>query len=73
MALPSAKVSKLARQLDWRETSLLDQVRDALERSENQHTVVTQTRGTRLGKRVVRGRDAECAAVYRDGQPVSAT
>jgi hypothetical protein len=40
---------------------------------ENQHTVVTQTRGTLLGKRVVRGREAECAAVYQDGHPLSAT
>lgn len=40
---------------------------------ENQHTVVTQTRGTLLGKRVVRGREAECAAVYRGGHPLRAT
>jgi hypothetical protein len=31
---------------------------------EGQHTVVTETRGRLRGRRVVRGREAECAAVY---------
>lgn len=32
--------------------------------AERQHTVVTQARGSLAGKRVVRGREAECAELY---------
>jgi hypothetical protein len=32
---------------------------------EGQRTVVTETRGSLLGKRVVRGREEECRAFYR--------
>ncbi len=31
---------------------------------EKQHTVVTETHGTLVGARVVRGREAECRAYY---------
>jgi hypothetical protein len=32
---------------------------------EGQHTVVTETRGPLAGRRVVRGREAECREFYR--------
>jgi hypothetical protein len=32
--------------------------------AEGQHTVVTETRGPLAGRRVVRGREAECKAHY---------
>lgn len=35
------------------------------EHNEGQHTVVTEYRGALAGKRVVRGREPECAAYYR--------
>lgn len=35
-------------------------------RGERQYTVVTASRGPMQGKRVVRGREAECLAVYRE-------
>jgi hypothetical protein len=35
--------------------------------AERQHTVVTETRGALVGRRVVRGREAECRAHYADG------
>lgn len=34
------------------------------EHIEGQHTVVTETRGSLVGRRVVRGREAECRAHY---------
>ncbi|MCK4708535.1 MAG: DNA-binding protein, partial [Gammaproteobacteria bacterium] len=34
---------------------------------EGQHTVVTETHGTLTGKRVVRGREAECYEFYKSG------
>jgi putative hydrolase len=34
------------------------------EHAEGQHTVVTETRGPLAGRRVVRGREAECKAHY---------
>lgn len=34
------------------------------EHHENQHTVVTETRGSLRGKRVVRGRESECHEYY---------
>mgnify|MGYP001813896273 CR=1 FL=1 len=35
---------------------------------EGQHTVVTETRGALIGRRVVRGLEAECRAWYERGQ-----
>ena len=35
-------------------------------RGERQYTVVTASRGPMKGKRVVRGREVECLAVYRE-------
>ena len=37
---------------------------------EGQVTVVTEYRGSLAGKRVVRGREPECARHYREAQPV---
>ncbi len=39
---------------------------------EEQHTVVTETRGHLAGRRVVRGREAECHAYYDDRQSMVA-
>jgi putative hydrolase len=36
---------------------------------ESQATIVTETRGPLRGKRVVRGREAECAAHYARRKP----
>jgi putative hydrolase len=65
---------------DWHFTALFsntarahefDRVRDWVviyfqqnDEEEGQRTVVTETRGTLTGRRVVRGREAECRAVY---------
>jgi hypothetical protein len=38
------------------------------EHRERQHTVVTETRGPLAGRRVVRGREAECRAHYAGGE-----
>jgi hypothetical protein len=35
---------------------------------EGQHTVVTETRGGLIGRRVVRGLEAECRAYYESAQ-----
>ncbi len=37
-------------------------------RAEGQHTIVTEARGPLAGKRVVRGREAECRALYAQEQ-----
>lgn len=37
---------------------------------EGQQTVVTETRGSLIGRRVVRGREAECLRHYRAAEPV---
>lgn len=41
-------------------------------RPEEQHTVVTETRGALAGRRVVRGREAECRAYYARQEPSAA-
>jgi putative hydrolase len=41
------------------------------EHREGQHTVVTETQGPLRGRRVVRGRETECAAFYA-GQAAAA-
>jgi putative hydrolase len=38
---------------------------------EGQHTVVTETRGVLAGKRVVRGREAECRERYLGALPTA--
>ena len=43
---------------------------------EGQHTIVTETRGSLVGKRVVRGRERECLAYYetsREGRSITST
>ena len=55
----TARAHELGRTRDWVVLYFYDD-----QHAERQHTVVTQTRGALLGKRVVRGREAECAALY---------
>jgi putative hydrolase len=40
---------------------------------ENRHTVITATRGRLRGRRVVAGREKECAAFYERDQHAAAT
>ena len=43
---------------------------------EGQHTIVTETRGSLIGKRVIRGRERECLAYYetsREGRGIMST
>ena len=67
----TARAHELGRTRDWVVLYF-----DARDHAERQHTVVTETRGELAGRRVVRGREAECAAYYRrvgalEGAPVS--
>lgn len=55
----TARAHELGRTRDWVVLYFYDD-----EHAERQHTVVTQMRGALLGKRVVRGREAQCAALY---------
>lgn len=59
----TAKAHQLGRTHDWVVVYAYDH--DAVERP---HTVVTETRGSLEGKRVVRGREAECRDFY-EGRP----
>lgn len=56
----TAKAHELGRTRDWVVTYFYDD-----DHREGQSTIVTETRGPLEGKRVVRGREAECAAYYR--------
>jgi putative hydrolase len=56
----TAKAHELGRTHDWVVTYYYDG-----DHHEGQNTIVTETRGPLKGKRVVRGREAECAAHYR--------
>ena len=49
----------LGRTRDWVVVYFYDD-----EHAEGQHTIVTEVRGALAGKRVVRGREAECRAHY---------
>ena len=42
------------------------------EEREDQYTIVTETRGDLKDERVVRGREAECRAYYRNRQKQAA-
>jgi hypothetical protein len=55
----TARAHELRRTRDWVVVYFYDD-----EHAEGQHTIVTETRGALSGKRVVRGREAECRAHY---------
>jgi len=55
----TATAHRLGRTRDWVVIYFYDG-----EHAEGQHTVVTETRGPLAGRRVVRGREAECRAWY---------
>jgi hypothetical protein len=55
----TAQAHQLKRTRDWVRIFHYDS-----QNSEGQHTVVTETHGGLAGKRVVRGREAECRAAY---------
>jgi hypothetical protein len=55
----TAQAHQLNRTRDWVVIYYYDD-----EHAEGQHTVVTETRGPLAGRRVVRGREAECKAHY---------
>lgn len=57
----TARAHELGRTHDWVVLYFYDG-----DHQEGQHTVVTETRGPLEGRRVVRGREAECAAYYRE-------
>ncbi|HSQ05004.1 MAG TPA: helix-hairpin-helix domain-containing protein [Burkholderiales bacterium] len=58
----TARAHELGRTRDWVVVYFYDH-----EHAEGRHTVVTEPRGALAGKRVVRGRDAECRAHYASG------
>ena len=58
----TAKAHELGRTQDWVVLYFHDD-----DRAENQRTVVTETHGTLVGRRVVRGREEECRAHYEHG------
>lgn len=55
----TARAHELERTHDWVVVYFYDD-----HHQEGQHTIVTETRGTMTGRRVVRGREAECRALY---------
>ena len=55
----TAQAHQLGRTRDWVVLYFYDD-----EHAEGQHTVVTETHGPLAGRRVVRGREAECRAHY---------
>ena len=55
----TAKAHDLHRERDWVVVYFYDD-----DHVEHQHTVVTETHGSLLGQRVVRGREAECCELY---------
>ncbi|MGD2073687.1 MAG: helix-hairpin-helix domain-containing protein [Gammaproteobacteria bacterium] len=55
----TARAHELDRTRDWVVIYFYDD-----HHREGQHTVVTETRGALIGRRVVRGREAECRAYY---------
>ncbi|HXY22388.1 MAG TPA: helix-hairpin-helix domain-containing protein [Burkholderiaceae bacterium] len=58
----TAKAHELHREHDWVVVYFYDN-----NHVERQHTVVTETRGSLLGQRVVRGRETECRELYERG------
>ncbi len=57
----TARAHQLKRTDDWVVIYFYDD-----DHHESQHTVVTETRGDLVGKRVVRGREAECREYYHE-------
>jgi putative hydrolase len=55
----TARAHELGRTRDWVVIYFYDEAHH-----ENQHTVVTETRGSLINERVVRGREAECREYY---------
>ena len=55
----TARAHELGRTHDWVVVYFYDD-----HHQEGQHTVVTETRGSLVNKRVIRGREAECRAHY---------
>jgi hypothetical protein len=64
----TARAHALGKTYDW----VVIYADGGRERGERQYTVITSQRGALAGKRIVRGREAECAAYYRAGGPASA-
>ena len=58
----TARAHERGRSRDWAVIYFYDD-----QHIEKQHTVVTETHGSLLGQRVVRGREAECRAYYAQG------
>ena len=58
----TARAHQLDRTRDWVIVYFYDDHHD-----EGQYTVVTETRGPLIRKRVVRGRETECRAYYAQG------
>jgi hypothetical protein len=58
----TARAHELGKTRDWVVIYLYDD-----RHAERQHTVVTETRGAPVGKRVIRGRETECRAHYAGG------
>ena len=63
----TARAHQLGKTDDWVVLYFYDDHQE-----EGQHTVVTETRGPLVGKRVVRGREAECRDHYAAGMASSA-
>lgn len=59
----TARAHQLERTHDWVVIYFYDD-----QHHESQHTVVTETRGPLTGRRVVRGREAECREYYASGK-----
>ncbi len=55
----TARAHELDRTRDWVVVYFYDD-----HHQEGQHTIVTETRGALIGRRVVRGRESECRALY---------
>lgn len=60
----TARAHELGRTRDWVVIYFYDD-----DHAEGQHTIVTEARGPLAGRRVVRGREAECRNYYGDGGP----
>jgi putative hydrolase len=60
----TARAHELGRTRDWVVIYFYDD-----HHREGQHTVVTETRGSLIGRRVVRGLEADCRAYYQDAGP----
>lgn len=66
----TSRAHELDKTDDW--VVIYYQPEDADQSAEEQNTVVTEQRGTLRGKRVVRGREAECRAYYNSNEASAA-